>query len=162
MKPGNGDDRDLFDLDKHRLDDEWLLQPRLYRKWATKLADARQEVERAKAALDVAEAEADREVRADYAAKDEKCTEATVKASVVLHPEVRRRRSELIDAKHHEDVVDAYVTALDHRKRALEKLVDLQGRDYFAEPAAPKGTRERFDRLRDDAAFEGKRKGGKK
>ena len=55
----------FFDIDQDQLDHELVRQPRLYWQHAQKMAEAGAEHERAKARLEVVEAELDREVRRD-------------------------------------------------------------------------------------------------
>jgi len=46
---------------------------------------------------------------------------------------------EVLRLRHAADVLQAAVTALDHRKKALENLVYLHGQNYFSEPHARDG-----------------------
>ena len=127
--------QDIFDLDKNRLDEEWTQQPRLYAQYATKLADARAEHERAKASRDVVEAELDRDIRLNPEKYDlTKVTEGSIQSTITLQKAHRKVVGDVIEASHTVDTLDAYVRALDHRKKALEKLVDLRLADYFSEP----------------------------
>ena len=128
----------IFEPNKNRLDEEWVAQPRLYAEYAIKLAGARSDLERAKARADVAEAELDKEIRMN----PEKfglsnVTEKGIKSTITLQREYRKATKAIIEAKHLVDVLDAQVSALDHRKKALEKLVDLRLSDYFSEPRTP-------------------------
>jgi hypothetical protein len=43
-----------------------------------------------------------------------------------------------IDAKYEANMASYIITALDHRKKALESLVTLYGQQYFAGPTAPR------------------------
>lgn len=133
---------DFFDLDSNRLDGEWLNQPRLYHENALKLADARAELERAKSHRDVVAAELDREIRLDPAAFDiaGKVTEGAITNTILLQKRHRLAEEQVIQAKHTVDVLVAVVEALDHRKKALENLVQLEARDYFSAPRAPVGS----------------------
>lgn len=149
---------DLFALDPNRLDAEWVEQPRLYHVHAVKLADARETWERAKAGRDVVTAELDRFVRRDPAAFGlEKVTESGVEKAVILQIRHKDATEKVITAKHGMDVMQAMVDALDHRKRALEKLVDLRLAHYFSEPRAKGETAEPMRQVERDSAF-GKRK----
>lgn len=135
--PTKTDDPDFFEIDKNQLDLEWQRQPGLFHKYATQLADAKREFEQAKTATDVAAANADsiiRETPAKFGI--EKVTEAAVKAAVVSHPGYARAVAKMHEARHAVDILQAAVTTLDHRKKALENLVDLRLADYFSEPRA--------------------------
>ncbi len=124
-------------IDPGNLDKEWLTQPRLYYQWAAMAAEARREHEEARRAVDVARADAAMTIRSDPAAYGiEKVTEAQIAAAVELAQDVRDAEQDAINLRHRVDVVGAAVAALDHRKRALENLVELFLANYYAEPRA--------------------------
>lgn len=126
----------FLQIDPLRLDKEWLGQPELYYQHAENLANARREVDEAKAALDVVAAETDNDVRRrPERYKVDKVTESTVKAAVLRSSAYTAANTQYLEARHRMDVCQAVVTALEHRKRALTMLVELQGRNYFADPA---------------------------
>lgn len=132
------DDFSFFEIDEHNLVKEWVKQPSLYFIWAQKLADAKLEQDEAKANLDVIKAEASRAIRddpGDYGF--DKVTEAIVAVAINEHPDVMKGVKTLHEARHKQEIYQAAVNALDHRKRALEKIVDLHGQNYFATPKAP-------------------------
>lgn len=145
---------DLFAIDPHRLDEEWIKQPSLYRKWARQLANAREEWERAKAQRDVVTAEIDKAIRfnpEEYGL--EKITEPSVEKTILLQKRYQRAHAVVVEAKHKVDLLEANVSALDHRKRALEKLVDLFLSDYFSKPREPKDSGGVMQRSKADQAF---------
>lgn len=139
MKPKTSDDDvNFFDLNPNRLDQEWLKQSSLYHRFAVKLADAREVWERAKAHRDVTEAEVELEVRRNPLKFDlEKVTEGAVRMTVMADKRYQAAVAGVIKAKHDVDVLEAAVAALDHRKKALENLVQLRLRDYYSDPKAP-------------------------
>lgn len=147
------DDFSFFEIDEHNLDKEWVRQPSLYFTWAKKLADARLEQDEAKANLDVIKAEASRAIRddpGDYGF--DKVTEAIVAVAINEHPDVMAGVKALHESRHKQEVYQAAVNALDHRKRALEKLVDLHGQNYFSTPKAPNAeVAERLDAVGKDS-----------
>lgn len=131
------------------LDVQWCEQPRLYFRYAAELADARRDMDDAKADLDLTDAELDLAIRSspgDYGL--EKVTEAAVKAAIPAQQSHKTAHEQMLKAKHDVDVLGAAVGALDHRKKALENLVQLRLADYYSEPRAPKGARERMDDVR--------------
>lgn len=149
-------------IDEYRLDEEWRGQAELYHYWAVMYADAMLDVDNTKAALALAKeslefgkAESDREIRSDPVAFGiEKLSEARVAHCVLLHPICRAAfdalagaRDDLNKAQHVANILEAAVKSLDHRKKALEKLVDLQGRDYYAEPRASAESREAVEEM---------------
>lgn len=141
---------ELFNIDPDNLDEEWLEQPKFVLKYLLKAADARERLDRAKAKLDVTRAELDKMIREDPTTFDilaERVTEAMVAAAISLQPEFKEANDEIISAKHDLDIANAVVTALDHRKRALENLVDLHGMGYFSEPQATSAGRNVVDEI---------------
>ncbi len=137
------DDVSFFDLDDKKLDEEWNRQSRLYYKWGIKLADARAEVERAKASRDLVYAELNKDIRSDPVKYDlPKTTESLVESIILIQDKYKLVLEKYISVKHKMDVLTVTVEALDHRKKALENLVRLFEMNYFSEPKGPRGLRE--------------------
>ena len=87
---------DIFDLDISQLDRHWLEQPQLVYKYGAELADAKDKLERAKAALDVAKAEAKAKINANperYGLS--KTTDSVVNSAVEIHKRVIKKRDKL-------------------------------------------------------------------
>ncbi len=125
----------ILAIDEMQLDKEWVGQAVLFMEWAEKLADKRAELEDLKDALTIVEAELSRSIRNDpteYGVS--KVTEAAVKAAIPECKDYRRAVRRINKAKHVVDVYQALVTAIDHRRRALENLVNLHGQKYFSAP----------------------------
>lgn len=138
----------VFGIDKNLLDDEWLGQPKLYFKWAVELEDAREDLDRVKADFDVVKSEVELAIRTNPDDYDLlKVTDKAIAASLILQPEYKDAQQEMFEAKHRVGVLQAAVSALDHRKKALEKLVDLHGQKYFASPRASENSREAMDEV---------------
>lgn len=130
-------DPDLFRVDRDRLDEEWERQPGTFFRLAERLAKAEADMERAKAALELAEATLQKEVRRDPAGYGvDKVTDKSVEAAVLSCGSYRKAVEAYIEAKYDRDVTRAAVTALDHKKAALERLVSLHGQNYFSQPKA--------------------------
>lgn len=156
-------DPQYFDLDKNSLDSEWCSQVRLYHDAAERLADARRDWEHAKTQAEIACAEVAKEVR-DYPMKYglEKVTESAVKEAVTLSRKVRDAELAVVDARHAFDICEVEVQTLDHRKKALENLVQLRLADYFSEPKLPnRNGREEKDRMERRSAFKARKRNGK-
>lgn len=136
-------DISIFDLDINNLDKEWVAQPHHYYKAAKLLADARRQLEEAKANQDVTLAEVNLDVRTNFENYGlSKVTEDSVKTTSLTQDVYLKAQRHTTDARHRVDVLTAFVTALEHRKRALEKLVDLFGMDYYSAPRAPAGAKD--------------------
>ena len=138
----------FFRIDQNRLDAEWLKQPQLYYEYAVILADAKEALGRARAKREVVVAEIDKDVRLrpeKYGV--EKITEGVVEKTVILQERYQVANKGVIGAKHDVDIAQAAVDTLDHRKRALQDLVQLRMANYFSEPRM-KGGKEQMDEER--------------
>lgn len=160
-------DRDFLEVDLGALDQEWLLQPRLMGEWMDKLADAKAEHSSAEANAKVVWAETALEVRKDPGSFGlDKITEKLVEQVADSHPDVIAAQQAAIDAKHVVDVLSGVTRSLEHKKHALQDLVELQGRDYFSSPKASseeaKNTEKRIARRRSGTKPVKKKKTSKK
>ncbi len=142
------DDFEVLNIDQNLLDREWLNQPRFFFRYAKQLADARRGYEEAKANLKIVAAEADKKVRDRATKMDQKVTEAIVTATVQRREDYREAEQRVFNSKHNVDVLDAIVTALEHRKAALENLVRLHGQNYFSTPKVQGDNKDMIDDMR--------------
>ncbi len=139
--------RSEFRISAGCLDKEWLAQPERVYDYCTQLAEAKQQLNQAKATLELVEAEGDRDVRLHPSTYGiDKLSEARIKNAVILTASYRQAYKEVIQAQHACDVLQAAVTALEHKKRALENLVHLFSMSYFSEPKAEEGD---YDAMRE-------------
>ena len=130
-------------VDENALDVEWTFQPRKYFRYAAKLADARRDADQAKTEVELTKAELELAIRSNPEKFDlTKVTEAAVASTVLSQAEYSTARQADLDARHTVDVLQAAVAALDHRKRALEGLVQLRLANYYSSPRAPEGAEE--------------------
>lgn len=147
-KEGLLDDNQLVGIDKNRLDDEWIGQPKRYFKWALQLEDARADFEEVKAEFDVVKSELDLAIRTNPDDYDlPKVTDKAIAAALIVQGAYKEAQQTVFTVKHRVGVLQAAVTALDHRKKALEKLVDLHGQKYFASPRASESSREAMEEV---------------
>lgn len=128
--------QDLFDLDLALLDKHCLQQPKLVYEYGMKLADARDALDRSKASYDLAKAEAANQIsKSPETFGLSKTTDAAIKAAVETHEDVMAAQDRLQKQTHAVAVLQAVMNALEHRKRALEGLIQLHGQQYFAAPS---------------------------
>jgi hypothetical protein len=134
-------------IDEGKLDQEWIEQPRAFYIMAKRLAKARRVHDEAKAELDVVRGETamDMRKRPDVHGLV-KVTEDSVKEALLQNDEMKLAVQAVIDAKYAADILQAAVTALDHKKKALENLVELQGQNYFSQPRARTGSMEEVEK----------------
>jgi len=165
MKKNNKDavyDFDFLEIDLNLLDEEWLNQPKRFYESATQLADAEAEVEEIKLdislqkdEIDTVRAELDLAIRKKHSHSSDKLTENAISNLIINKPDyqdekkkMNKLQASLNEAKHKVGISRAAVSALDHRKSALERLVSLHGQNYFSSPKAPdKGGREITDKI---------------
>lgn len=144
--------KNFLHIDELRLDEEWIRQPGLYFKHANRLADARTELDNAKSHLEVVSAEVETNIRrhpGKYKIEAERVTEKMVDSAVLQSREFRDAQQRLIDAQHKVRIHEAVVSALEHKRSALTRLVELKQMDYFSEPGSSK--QEHRDRIKQEA-----------
>lgn len=150
-----------FEIDPDRLDEAWVEHPRIYHEHALALAGAKEVYERAKAELALVEAEVDKDIRLEPERfggdKDKKPTEKFVENTIILQKEYRKALADMLQAKHEVDIHEVAVSTMEHKKRALEKLVDLQLADYHSPPRAKGASAHKMGEAQADSAF-GKRR----
>jgi hypothetical protein len=126
----------ILNIDKNRLDEEWVDQPRLRHAFHEALADANAAAERAEARIKLTDAELDREIRLSPSEFDfeGKPTEPAIKATILGHGRHQEAFEAWVHAKHEVDTLTACIKAIDDRKYALQDLVRLKLANYFGDP----------------------------
>ena len=125
-------------IDEDALDVELLEQPSLMAKYSRLLAESKRDRDLAKEALDLKKAEINLDIRdhpQDY--KLEKVTVDAVEACILMEDEFKAAQKELNDTNFEVNVLQGIISAIEHRKSALENLVKLYGQNYFSGPAIP-------------------------
>lgn len=133
--------KDEIYIDKNSLDVEWETHPAKVEKWGDRLADAQDLREELRDKLELKYAKLSSKIRSnpeDYGLKD-KPTEGAINNIVIKDKEYLTMRKEVRDAESEVNHLSVVMKALDHRKRALEKLTDLFFSGYWAEPRERKG-----------------------
>lgn len=130
-------EKDMY-IDENALDIEFLEQPSLMTRYSQLLADARRDRDLAKEALELAKAEINLDIR-DNPEKYglEKVTDKAVEACILMEDSYKEAQKEFNDANYEVNLLFGVVSAIDHRKSALENLVKLHGQNYFAGPQVP-------------------------
>lgn len=150
MKRGNNHNENPFELDKDRLDDEWLAQPLLMDEYSQALVEARYEAEKAKDNLKLIEATVAAKIRKQpdrYGVL--KVTDKAITDAVLVSEDYCEAVDDYRDARYQQEVCQAKVDSLEHRKKALENLVWLFGQQYFSSPSAKKATPEAIEKVRE-------------
>ena len=148
--PPPEEEEDLFEIDLNHLEEEWQSHPVKYQKAAKKLEDARKDHERAKANLKVVDADLHLDVRLHpdkYGVKDLRVTEALADYVVELQNDHRKAVEEVLETRYLAELLEAYVTTLEHQKKALEKEAELWLGGYWSTPHISSKTPRRDPRI---------------
>lgn len=150
------DDLDLFNINPHRLDEECVNQPRLRRKYGDLLAEAKRTLARAEKNLEEVKARTDFKIRKNpeaYGLTSERITENMVKVQVLLNKKVQQAEEEAINAQYEVDKLSGDVSAIEHRKTAIQDLTKLRLADYYADPKIDEEARHLLGKKKTDRAF---------
>lgn len=143
-RPETQYDAGFIQIDPEALDREWHAQARLAWEYGRREASARDAHAKAEANLDLVRAEVYLEVKmcpSDHGFPEGKQpTVEDVKAAVTVSKRFRAAQEIALDRKKELDEYAVAVRALEHKKRALEKLVDLEQMHYHSEPRAAEGS----------------------
>ncbi len=130
---------DIDNIDRMSLDEEWLKQPAMYRYFATQAEDAYKEADKLENDLKVIDAEIEKEIRHNAEMNESKITEKAVASEILLNKKHKEAVEAALDARYEARVLNNAVTrALDHRKKALENLVQLELNSYNSTPREPR------------------------
>ncbi|MCK9543785.1 MAG: recombination mediator protein UvsY [Novosphingobium sp.] len=126
-------------IDPSRLDEEWLAHPVVYMKYCNALTDITQERDKQKEKLEVVKAELDRDIRSDPGKFSlAKITEGAISSALILQPKYKNAQEELNNLTYQVNMIGNAVKAFEHRKKALEAMVDLYINQYWAGPKEPR------------------------
>jgi hypothetical protein len=133
-------EQDLY-IDEGSLDVECLDQPSLMFRYSKALAKAEKDVSLLKEKIGVEEARLDRDIRTNptkYKIGDIKITEAVVSGTILVLPEIRKLRVDVIEAQYEVSMIKGAVDSVRQRKDMLQELIKLHGQNYFAGPSVPR------------------------
>ena len=133
----------IVHIDELNLDRECIRLPSDYLRYSHMAIEARRKFDELKADLDVVEAELAMSIRDNpQHYKLEKVTEAAINATVLTRKRYQEAHHKLLEARHEQEMVQAVVSALEHKKRSLTLLVELHGMGYFSDPKISKRGRD--------------------
>lgn len=148
--------RSVLTIDESNLHEEWFRQADLYHEAAVELAELRHQLDLAESKKEVMQAELRLTVRQNPSKYGlSKVTEGSIDEIVTTHNKMTSVIEDVNTLKYKVNIAKAMVDALDQKKRALEKLVDLFLSDYWAEPRTSNAGKLRMEdkkqrRRRDD------------
>ena len=135
-------DNNVLEFDNTILEVEVAKQPKLFFKWAEELEMADKRLDDAERELKAIDAKLDMAIR-----EKEKLTETAIKSKITIHPKHIKQEEIISKRRYKVKLLRHFVTALDQRKRMLEKAVDLHGQKYFATPMPNERNREHLAEL---------------
>jgi len=147
------EEKSIVHIDPDNLDYEWFEHAERVEAAGLRLAKAEEARDRAKATLELVEAEVSLAVQADPKRKDKRVD--TVKALVIVSREYATAKEEFMQLESRVRKRKVVVNALTHRKTALENAVKLWLASYNAEPKVTSATKEEIDAARKRLAREG-------
>lgn len=144
-------------IQKYKLDEEWLRQPALFQKYSEQLVEAELLRDRLLENLNITKSEVDQKIRLNpkkygWTSETKSPTEGFISTQVSLDTKVREAQKQYLDAKKDAAVIKTYVEALQHKKSALENCVKLWLYGYWSDPKAPRGEREVLEDNRSETA----------
>lgn len=136
MKAEDDDRGASLVVDIDDLGDEVLRHAEFFRVAAEHLEEVRAVVAERKAAMELLDATLSIAVRKDPAKYGvAKVTDSIVSAMVTVDPTFQKAQSRYLSAKKSQGIAQVQVDALEHKKRMIEKAVDLFLADFFADPS---------------------------
>ncbi len=132
-------------VNRHDLEFEWVRQASTYHFYLVKHAEANQQREEDKDALDQVVARLYDEKRADLG---DKVTETAIKRAIEMEPEYRSVVEQAKQYDHKINLLSAAIKAMEHKKTVLENLTKLHLSNWYAEPTG----QSKEDREREEAA----------
>jgi hypothetical protein len=126
-----------LEIDEYNLLEEWQHQAGLFMSYASDSTKVQQEVDDLKDAIDVAEAKVELEIRnGEYSLmpEDMKVTEKAVASLVTTNPDIIKLKKKYNEAKKEATLYKKIEQSFEMRKKALENMVILTGREQYAEP----------------------------
>ena len=144
--------KDIIAIDPQALDQAWLRQSEHVYESMSSLADAKYQVAKKKAALDLLQAKMAKRVRLDPAKYDlSKVTVDAVNEAVLVSDEYQAANAALTEAYLIQNKLQALVDSLDHKKKALEALGYLYAQNFYSAPKTPQQRDEELDKIAERA-----------
>lgn len=147
----NSYEKDMH-IDETALDVEFLEQPNLVMKYSKLCAQANLDMALEQERFNLVKSDLDYRIRSTPAKfgidASVKITEAVVLGTILQQDEYQEANKKYLTAKYEYETIRGAVSALEHRKSALENLVKLFGQSYFAGPSIPRDlSKEAFKKL---------------
>lgn len=146
MSEANDYKKDLM-IDPDILDILWVRHPNIYMKYSEAAALANDLVRKKKNDLEVIDARIDQELRIAGEGKTTKMTADAVKAAITADDRHINALIEYNDALYKAELCGSAVKAMEHKKTALQNMVQLCLSGYFALPKIPRDLKNEIKKL---------------
>ena len=139
--------KDDVTIDINNLDMELLRQASLYQFWGRRESAALYEKDQVEETLSKCKARIELDIRKDPKkyGYESKLTEGAVSCLLVAQSEVEEATKASLKSRYKARVLGIAVKSFEHKKKALEKLVDLYINGYWATPKVDPKAQETFD-----------------
>jgi len=127
------------------LDLEWVRHSHKYMLYSEAAARANDIVRQRKNDLEIVDAKLDQILRIEAEGTSKKLTADAIKASITANEEHIKALIAYNDALYQSDLCTSAVKAMDHKKAALQNLVQLWAGSYFAGPKQPRDLKKEID-----------------
>ena len=126
-------------IDPNNLEWDWIEQGSRYLYYAEAYADAIDTKDRAKQSMELKSAVLDNNLRTnwDKLFPDLKLTETSVKSKILQNIQYKKALDIFNKAHHNVNLLSSAKSAFEHKKKALEKLVELRITGMYSSPKMP-------------------------
>ena len=122
-------------IDPYMLEEEWLMQPSLFARYAEEAREKLKERDQMKSRLEEIKAEVSKKIRKDPEKHGlAKATEGSLLEVVITNPEVKSINALYLASIDEARAAQNMVDNMEMKKKALEGLVSLYKADYFSIP----------------------------
>jgi hypothetical protein len=126
-----GNIREVLKINENNLMDEFTKQPSTFAWFATLYEVASSQVEEKKFALEVLEANIDKELREVLGQGDKKVTEPMVSSAIQRDERIIKMNTELLQLSKQQGILKALVRALDQRSTMLVQLGSTKRQEHM-------------------------------
>jgi len=133
-------------IDKDALDKELVTYSEVFMKWSEYLAEAMAERDDKRSEIEIKKAQLDKEIR--VAPKDfglEKVTESAISNVITENEKIQELNKEYAEFVKRVNILSAARDAMNHKRRMLEKVVELFLAGYWSDPKLRKESKNELD-----------------
>jgi hypothetical protein len=130
---------DDLQVDKFNLAEEWERMPTLFMYWAEEAVYSQTVRDRIAEQLKLMAAQLDSDIRINWEAYgfQKAPTESAIKAAIEQQETYKAKKKELANASEHAKIMEAARSGMEHKRRALNGLTELQIAGFYGANTAP-------------------------